>query len=249
MSEPASPFTTDTLALLLDSDGVRYTRGDDGALYLRFGCDRVPHELRIVVNEWVGYCAISQHDLGLIVNGLAGEEHAGEACRLALMLNGEALFGSFMLWGYRSTSLSYSIVLPTAGASLTLSQLQTAIGAVCSEVDACYPLLQKVLWGELTPEDALSSYRAARHADEPADDAGQDEDGDIALEAERTQTQERRAPRRRQVAESAAPQPADTPESLDRIDDTFLESYDRSDIFSAALADAILRQRAAGSGE
>lgn len=249
MSEPASPFTTDTLALLLESDGVRYSRGDDGALYLRFGCDRVPHELRIVVNEWVGYCAISQHDLGLVVNGLVGEEHAGEACRLALMLNGEALFGSFMLWGYRSTSLSYSIVLPTAGASLTLSQLQTAIGAVCSEVDACYPLLQKVLWGELTPEDALSSYRAARHADEQTDDAGQEDDAELPTEGDRAQTQELRAPRRRPVAESAAPQPAETPESLDRIDDAFLENYDRADLFSAALADAILRQRAADSGE
>jgi hypothetical protein len=249
MSEPASPFTTDTLALLLDSDGVRYTRGDDGALYLRFGCDRVPHELRIVVNEWVGYCAISQHDLGLIVNGLSGEEHTGEACRLALMLNGEALFGSFMLWGYRSTSLSYSIVLPTAGAMLTLAQLQTAIGAVCSEVDACYPLLQKVLWGELTPEDALGSYRAARHADEQDEERAQEDEVEPAADVDRTQTQERRAPRRRQVAESAAPQAADSPEALDRIDDAFLENYDRADLFSAALADAIRRQRSIESGE
>jgi hypothetical protein len=252
MSDPASPFTTEALAQLLESDGVRFTRGDDGALYLRFGCDRVPHELRIVVNEWIGYCAISQHDLGLVVTGLSGEERTGEACRLALMLNGEALFGSFMLWGYRSTSLSYSIVLPTADTMLSLAQLQTAIGAVCSEVDACYPLLQRVLWGEMTPEDAISSYRAARRGDdEESDTPVTDEASESQFESDRSQPQESLPTRRRQLVGDTAAESAraESPEALDRIDDAFLDGYDRTDPFSSVIAELLLRERGSSTEE
>lgn len=242
MSDAASPFTVGSLTALLDADGVRYARGDDGAICVRFGCDRVPHELRIVVNEWVGYCAITQHDLGLVIPSLAGEDHAGDVCRLALMLNGEALFGSFMLWGYRGTSLSYGVVLPTTDAELTLSQLQTAIGAVCHEVDLCYPLLQQVLWGALTSAEALERYRAHRYG-EADDEPLESSDGSAPTAGERDEQpaeteQPARAQRRRRTDGSS-----DTAAEIDCIDESFLRGYDRADPFSSAAAEAILRLR------
>lgn len=253
MPESASPFTIDSLAALLHDDGVRFSTAEDGTVYLRFGCDRVPHELRIVVNERVGYCSITQHDLGLVVASLAGEQHAGDACRLALMLNGEALFGSFMLWGYQGTALSYGIVLPTTDAELTLGQIQTAIGAVCHEVDLCYPLLQQVLWAVITPEQALAEYRAQRRVDDANSDGdgasdvgalGGEENDQSALPVETDAAgRRRRPPAGAQNGGSAA---------LDRIDDAFLGGYDRDDPFSATVADAILRLRrddAAGEGD
>src|SRR6185437_11079003 len=133
-----------------------------------------------------------------------------------------------------------------ADTMLSLAQLQTAIGAVCSEVDACYPLLQRVLWGEMTPEDAISSYRAARRGDdEEAEAPASDEGAESLFESDRSQPQESLSSRRRQLVGDAAAESAraESPEALDRIDDAFLDGYDRSDPFSAVIAELLLRER------
>lgn len=236
ISEPVSPFTIERLAALFDAEGISYDRAEDEpVLYLRQGCDHVPHELRLTVYPQAGSCAIYQHDLGLFAPAMAEPARLGEACRLALLLNGAMLFGSFMLHRYGGNGLSFGTVIPTAGAELSLGQIMQAISCVCAEVDRCYPLLQAVLWGGLPADEAFARYQASFEPgdgdDSGGDDGGPDgggpagPDGGLDLEAS--------------VLDASA---------IDRIDSAFLDQHDPADPFSAAAADAIRARRGAAGG-
>ncbi len=235
--EPLSPFTIERLAALFDAEGISYDLAEgDPSLYLRQGCDHVPHELRLTVCSQSGYCAIYQHDIGLFAPAMSEPARLGEACRLALLLNGAMLFGSFMLYRFGGNSLSFGTVIPTAGAELSLGQIMQAVSCICAEVDRCYPLLQAVLWGNLSAEEAFARYRAGFQPGDgggsggdgggPDDDDGPaGPDGGLDLEAS--------------VLD---------PSAIDRIDAAFLDQHDPADPFSAAAAEAIRALRGAPGG-
>jgi len=211
VSQPLSQFTIERLEALFDAAGVCYDRAEgEPSLYLRHGCDRVPHELRLTVSPELGYCAIYQHDIGLFAPALAEPARLGEACRLALLLNGAMLFGAFMLYRFGGHSLSFGTVLPTGAAELSFAQIMQAVSCVCAEVDRCYPLLQAVLWGGLSAEEALARYQAGfDHGDNGPDGDGGPDDGGPG------------GPEDGPKLEAAVLDP----EAIDRIDAAFLREY------------------------
>jgi len=237
VSEPLSPFTIERLAALLDAEGISYDRADgDPSLCLRQGCDHVPHELRLTVCPQSGYCAIYQHDIGLFAPAMAEPARLGEACRLALLLNGAMLFGSFMLYRFGGNSLSFGTVIPTAGAELSLGQIMQAVSCICAEVDRCYPLLQAVLWGSLSADEAFARYHAGFQpgdGDGSGGEGGGPEDGDGPD-----------GPNGGPDLEASVLDPS----AIDRIDVAFLDQHDPTDPFSAAAAEAIRSRRGAPGG-
>jgi hypothetical protein len=239
VSEPVSPFTIERLAALFDAEGIFYDRAEgEPALYLRHGFDHVPHELRLTVYPQAGSCAIYQHDIGLFAPAMAEPARLGEACRLALLLNGAMLFGSFMLYRFGGNSLSFGTVMPTAGAELSLGQIMQAVSCICAEVDRCYPLLQAVLWGGLSADEALARYHAGFQPGDDGDGSGGDDGGPDGGD-------EPGGPDGGLDREAAVLDAA----TIDGIDATFLTQHDPADPFSAAAAEAIRSRRgAAGSG-
>jgi hypothetical protein len=207
---------------------------------VRFNCQLVPHNIYIDVDEYAGYCAMMQYDLIVFSPGLIGPPRLLEACRFALMLNGEIPHGGFMLLGDVAAQLCFRVALPTHDTLLTRGQMQTALGLLCCEIDLCYPLIQQVLWGTLTAEGALAEYRRRRDGgagDDGDNDGGNDGD-DRAPEDSNGHTQRPEAEPPSDEAQMC------TNAEIDRIDAQFLANYDRNDPFSAALAEALWQQRA-----
>lgn len=237
--EPVSPFTSEVARQMLEEEGLSVSRLDEQRLFLRLACQFVPHNVYIDVDEQAGYCAIMQDNLIIFSPGLTCPPRLLEACRFALMLNGELLHGSFALIGRSAPQLCFRVTLPTQDAMLTLGQLQTTLGLLCCEIDLCYPLIQQVLWGALTADEALAEYRRRRDADlGNADDPGGSNDGD--------HTPDSGSDRAQRLESDALDDEARTCTSaeIDRIDEQFLASYDSGDPFSAALAEALRQQRA-----
>lgn len=222
-----SPFTIEDLARHLDDEGLRYTRHQgQPVLSAYWGCERVPHTLRFVVDSERGYCSVYQHNLVAMSPGLVSPERLGEASRFALMVNGAVLFGGFMLYGSNATDLSFGAAVPTADTMLGREQVRDVISNVCFEIDAVYPWLQQVLWGGMSAEEAYAGYRGQWG------DGGQAVDDD-GPDGGPTDTSGEGAP---------DGGPWSVPD-IDEIDDAFLASHDPADPFSAAAAEAILRYR------
>jgi hypothetical protein len=223
-----SPYTIDDLAALLDDYGMRYTRHEGHpVLSAYWGCDLVPHTLRFVVDPERGYLSVFQHNLAAVSSDLVPQERLGEACRFALMINGDVLFGGFMLYGSGATDLSFGAVVPTDGAMLSGEQVRDVISCICVEVDFVYPLLQAVLWGGMSATDAYDRFRGCWG------------DGGETVEADGPEGDLPPAAPEDGGRESGPRSVSDT----DEIDDAFLSSYDRNDQFSAVAAEAIRRLR------
>ncbi len=229
MAEPASPFGVTELIAILEQDGMAYTQqGEEPVVLLHLCCERVPHDLRLVVNAEQGFCAVYQHNLGVCSTAAAGSERVGEAARFALMLNGQALFGGFMLGDHQHTSLSFGAVIPTLGVQLSAAQLQQTVASLCGEIDAFYPLLQQVLWGGISADAALAKLLEPRQGGEEDDGAdGQPEEEPPAAGS----------------GFGAPGNGQQRQESPDQVDQRFLASYDPTDPFSTAAAEAIVRLR------
>lgn len=102
-------------------------------------------------------------------------EERAPACELLMRANHGLIFGNFDL-DFNDGEVRYKVSIDVEGGSLGVPAVQSMITVALDMYELWYPPLMKVVYGGVTPEDAVTEVNARLAADDA--DAGEESDDD-----------------------------------------------------------------------